>query len=102
MLFHTTRIFKHAFTYDEIRSLYISTLTQANKPAMKLPFSRFSFGSSLVLHSRLEGPLGFYKGLKPNLMRVVPATAITFVTYEKVSGFLTRARREKESKRDSS
>ena len=39
---------------------------------------------------RYEGPLGFYKGLKPNLMRVVPATAITFVVYEQVSHFLLR------------
>jgi len=39
---------------------------------------------------RYEGVLGFYKGLKPNLMRVVPATAITFVVYEQVSHFLLR------------
>lgn len=31
---------------------------------------------------------GFYKGLVPNLLRVVPATAITFVVYEKVSHYL--------------
>jgi solute carrier family 25 folate transporter 32 len=33
---------------------------------------------------RNEGFLAFYKGLLPNLMRVVPATGITFVVYEKV------------------
>ncbi|CAG0888656.1 unnamed protein product [Darwinula stevensoni] len=35
-----------------------------------------------------EGLRGFYKGLLPNLLRVTPATAITFVVYEKVSHFL--------------
>lgn len=37
---------------------------------------------------RNEGPLGFYKGMVPNLIRVTPACCITFLTYEKVSGFL--------------
>jgi solute carrier family 25 folate transporter 32 len=32
---------------------------------------------------RKEGPLGFYKGLGPALLRVVPASAIVFVVYEK-------------------
>ena len=31
---------------------------------------------------RHEGLLGFYKGLGPNLLRVVPSTCITFVVYE--------------------
>lgn len=34
--------------------------------------------------SKTEGVLGFYKGLLPCLLRVVPAAAITFVTYENV------------------
>ena len=34
---------------------------------------------------KYEGVKGFYKGLVPSLMRVVPATMITFVTYENVS-----------------
>jgi len=37
---------------------------------------------------RNEGVRGFYKGLGPNLIRVVPATAITFVTYEKISRYI--------------
>ena len=35
-----------------------------------------------------EGVYGFYKGLFPCLLRVLPATAITFVTFENVSRFL--------------
>lgn len=41
---------------------------------------------------RDEGYRGFYKGLVPNLSRVVPATAITFVVYEKVSRYLSDLR----------
>lgn len=37
---------------------------------------------------RYEGLSGFYKGLKPNLLRVTPACAITFVVYENVSRLL--------------
>ncbi|XP_065183787.1 solute carrier family 25 member 32-like [Sycon ciliatum] len=32
-----------------------------------------------------EGWRGFYKGLSPNLLRVTPATCITFLVYEKMS-----------------
>ena len=37
---------------------------------------------------KTEGFYGFYKGLLPCLLRVVPATAITFVTFENVSRLL--------------
>ncbi|XP_070533962.1 solute carrier family 25 member 32-like [Ptychodera flava] len=33
---------------------------------------------------KYEGAKGFYKGLVPNLLRVTPATCITFVVYEKM------------------
>ncbi|XP_046741845.1 mitochondrial folate transporter/carrier [Diprion similis] len=41
---------------------------------------------------RGEGWRGFYKGLGPNLVRVTPATIITFVTYENISHKLLRAK----------
>jgi solute carrier family 25 folate transporter 32 len=31
---------------------------------------------------RQEGPLSLYKGLGPNLLRVLPSTCITFIVYE--------------------
>lgn len=43
----------------------------------------------------LEGPRGFYKGLTPNLLRVVPATMITFVVYENISHMLLNRTEEK-------
>lgn len=39
---------------------------------------------------RYEGVVGFYKGLGTNLIRVTPATMITFVIYEKVSQYLMK------------
>lgn len=39
-----------------------------------------------------EGWRGFYKGLGTNLIRVVPATMLTFVVYENVSHFLMHNR----------
>ncbi|KAK9365769.1 mitochondrial carrier domain-containing protein [Lipomyces kononenkoae] len=38
--------------------------------------------------SREEGIFGFYKGLLPNLFRVVPATCVTFVVYENTRSYL--------------
>lgn len=35
-----------------------------------------------------EGPVGFYKGMVANLIRVTPACCITFVVYENVSRLL--------------
>lgn len=39
-----------------------------------------------------EGWRGFYKGLGTNLLRVTPATMITFLTYENISHLLLRNR----------
>ena len=39
---------------------------------------------------KLEGGIGFYKGLTPNLLRVVPATMITFAVYENLSHYLLK------------
>lgn len=30
-----------------------------------------------------EGPLGLYRGLAPNFMKVLPAVGISYVVYEK-------------------
>ena len=43
----------------------------------------------------LEGWIGFYKGLTPNLVRVVPATMITFVVYENLSHYLLKREESK-------
>jgi len=45
--------------------------------------------------ARDEGLNGFYKGLRPNLIRVIPACGLTFVIYEEVSHYLLERRIEK-------
>jgi len=37
-----------------------------------------------------EGVIALWKGLTPRLMRIVPGQAITFMTYEAVSGYMTK------------
>ncbi|RWS11821.1 mitochondrial folate transporter/carrier-like protein [Dinothrombium tinctorium] len=46
---------------------------------------------------RLEGIKGFYKGIVPNLLRVVPATALTFIVYENMQHFLRDLREGKKT-----
>ena len=37
-----------------------------------------------------EGLAGFYKGLGPNLLRVMPSTWVTFLVYEKTRSYLSK------------
>lgn len=39
---------------------------------------------------RYEGLKGYYKGIVPNMLKVTPATAITFVVYENVAKYLLK------------
>jgi len=39
---------------------------------------------------RREGPWGFYKGLGPNIVRVLPSTCVTFLVYENTRYYLPR------------
>lgn len=41
---------------------------------------------------RAEGIVGFYKGLTPTVLRVLPSACVTFVVYEKLSQFLLAIR----------
>lgn len=46
----------------------------------------------LVQMARGEGVVGFYKGLVPTLIRVLPTTCVVFVTYENCRYYLRRQR----------
>ena len=46
--------------------------------------------------ARKEGLRGFYGGMLPGTIRVMPGTWITFVVYEKISAFLSLARNNAE------
>lgn len=58
----------------------------------------FSLNVEILLGFRFEGWMGFYKGIVPNLLRVVPATSITFVVYENVSSYLAKKRKDQPNK----
>lgn len=45
-----------------------------------------------MVRYRYEGWRGFYKGLSANLIRVTPATVITFAIYENVFHYLQSRR----------
>ena len=49
-----------------------------------------------------EGLRGFYKGLAPNLVRILPGTCVTFVVYENVSWGLRSLAKRRERKRAAS
>ena len=43
---------------------------------------------TLKLIIRSEGPLGLYRGLTPNFMKVAPAVSIAYVVYEQLKSLL--------------
>jgi solute carrier family 25 (mitochondrial folate transporter), member 32 len=43
---------------------------------------------------RHEGALGFFKGCVPNVLKMAPAAAITFIVYEEVLAFLGSGAKE--------
>jgi solute carrier family 25 thiamine pyrophosphate transporter 19 len=47
-----------------------------------------------------EGVYGFYRGIKPTIIKAVAASAITFATYESVKIFLHSLKEEENSKKD--
>ncbi len=53
--------------------------------------SKFSYSGVLDVISkttRNEGLWAFYRGIVPSTLRVLPGTCITFLTYERVIGWL--------------
>ena len=43
---------------------------------------------TLKLIIRSDGPLGLYRGLTPNFMKVAPAVSIAYVVYEQLKSLL--------------
>lgn len=57
------------------------TASQAGGPQMTM--------SGLFRHIvNTEGPLGLYRGLAPNFMKVIPAVSISYVVYEHIKKYL--------------
>jgi hypothetical protein len=41
-------------------------------------------------NKRVESIFGFYKGLAPNVLRVLPGTCTTFLVYENMASFFKK------------
>ncbi|CAN7989124.1 unnamed protein product [Ixodes hexagonus] len=80
--------------FAALSKLFATTVTypyQVLRARLQDQHSRYSgIGDCIVRTWRFEGYKGFYKGLVPNILRVTPATAITFVVYENVSKLLVK------------
>lgn len=42
---------------------------------------------TLLTKTALEGPLAFFKGFMPSLMRMIPQTVLTFVFFEQLTKY---------------
>ncbi|KAK5083366.1 mitochondrial FAD carrier protein flx1 [Exophiala xenobiotica] len=82
-----SKVFAGTVTYP---SQVVRSRLQTYDPALKV--QRKSLGLVRIALDcwRNEGALGFYKGIIPNLARVVPSTCVTFLVYENTRWALPR------------
>lgn len=82
-----SKVFAGTVTYP---SQVVRSRLQTYDPSTKV--ARASPGFVQIIRDlvRNEGVLGFYKGLGPNLARVVPSTCVTFLVYENTRWALPR------------
>ena len=71
----------HALTYTHTHTL---THTHTHTHTHHIPYRYHSFFQTLLKVWRDEGMKGLYGGMSAHLIRVVPNTAIVFLTYEAV------------------
>lgn len=61
--------------------LFLATRVGSNSEAVGMV-------GTLKLIIRTDGPLGLYRGLTPNFMKVAPAVSIAYVVYEQLKTLL--------------
>ncbi|KAH6920148.1 hypothetical protein HPB50_028863 [Hyalomma asiaticum] len=80
------------FAFAALSKLFATTSTypyQVVRARLQDQHKKYSSVADCVSRTwRFEGCKGFYKGLVPNILRVTPATAITFVVYENIAKWL--------------
>ncbi|CAI5760420.1 unnamed protein product [Candida verbasci] len=82
----------YASALSKISSMSLLYPTQVVKARLQINKSKTNGGIVYTirqLYFTEGGLLAFYKGLSANIIRVLPATCITFVVYEKVKTYLS-------------
>lgn len=82
-----SKVFAGTATYP---SQVVRSRLQKYDPGAKVPLPSPSLVKVVSDLWKNEGILGFYKGLGPNLVRVVPSTCVTFLVYENTRWALPR------------
>jgi len=82
-----SKVFAGTITYP---SQVVRSRLQTYDPALKVQRKSVGLVRIAVDCWKNEGALGFYKGIIPNLARVVPSTCVTFLVYENTRWALPR------------
>ena len=80
MITYPLQVFRARMQQLNAKSSYRSLLDCAVKI--------WKWQSLFLVTNRREGIAGFYSGLLANLLRVVPSSSITLMTYEFVNSFM--------------
>ncbi|OMJ29531.1 Folate transporter 1, chloroplastic [Smittium culicis] len=80
-----TRMMQGSSTTASPSSAPTSSSKTISSATATTPYNKL--GSTISHIYRAEGLQGFYKGLGPNVIRVLPGTMITFLVYENMSKF---------------
>jgi solute carrier family 25 (mitochondrial folate transporter), member 32 len=76
------------YPHEVIRTRLQTHLSLQGDPSFKNNMTIRSM-ISLIYHENNGSLKGFYRGLSTNLIRVLPASAITFLTYESILHYLS-------------
>ena len=82
-----SKVFAGTVTYP---SQVVRSRLQTYDPGLKVQTKSLGLVRIVLDLWRNEGALGFYKGLLPNLARVIPSTCVTFLVYENTRWALPR------------
>lgn len=75
-------------TTSKVAAMVITYPYQVIRSRLQIPNFGTSMGAIIGRTWRQEGIKGFYRGLVPSTLRVLPGTAITFMIYENVLKFV--------------
>lgn len=82
-----SKVFAGSITYPH---QLVRARMQTYDPSLTVPVRGLGLIGTVKAVWIHEGLIGFYKGMVPNLLRVVPSTCVTFLVYENVRWSLPR------------